>query len=300
MDFPADVDQWDYATIFELATGNEYEPERYDFKEILNPTKGSADYAGTHAKNISKAVCSMANGNGGYIIFGVKDPKKHAALPAEQRIVGIPRSSETLKEFGNKITDIQPNVHCIPRRRLIDLPNDGTKGIFVVHVPTSPRRPHMVEPEGIFYIRGSGGSAEPMRYYGVRDQMLYTEGRLQKIRLLRLKIEQLRKQVNKSYNGYEWEKELAQSRRYDTNSFETLLADVCDLIPAETGLLNKLLELARTANDLNIIIDSNTKFSNYHNRNTAEGERGNALAKLTGECEAELAKLFGPLNMNTV
>src|SRR5258706_292810 len=85
--------------------------------------------------------------------------------------------------------------------------------------------------------------ATAMRYYGVRDQMLYTEGRLQKIRLLRLKLEQFRKQVNKPYNGYEWENELAQSTRYDTGAFETLLADVCDLIPAETGLLNKLLEL---------------------------------------------------------
>lgn len=300
MDLPADLDQWDYATIFELATGNEYEPEPYDFKEVLNVTKGSADNAGTYARVISRTVCSMANGNGGYIIFGVKDPKKNPALTVEQRIVGIPRSSETLKEFGDKITDIQPNVHCIPRRRLIDLPNDGTRGIFVVYVPTSPRRPHMIEPEGVFYIRGSGGSADAMRYYGVRDQMLYTEGRLQKIRLLRLKLEQFRKQVNKPYNGYEWEKELAQSTRYDTGAFETLLADVCDLIPAETGLLNKLLELARAANDLNIIIDPNTKFSNYHVRNTAEGERGNALAKLIGECESELAKLFGPLNASRV
>jgi predicted HTH transcriptional regulator len=117
MDLPPDLDQWDYSTIFDLATGDEYEPERYDFKEMLNVTKGSADYAGTHAKNISKTVCSMANGNGGYIIFGVKDPKKYPALSAEQRIVGIPRSSEILKEFGDKITDIQPNVHCNPRRQ---------------------------------------------------------------------------------------------------------------------------------------------------------------------------------------
>jgi hypothetical protein len=75
---------------------------------------------------------------------------------------------------------------------------------------------------------------------------------------------------------------------------------VCDLIPAETDLLNKLLELARTANDLNIIIDPNTKFSNYHNRQVAEGERGNALGKLIGECESELVKEFGLLNTNKV
>src|SRR5260221_5232204 len=164
-------------------------------------------------------------------------------------------------------------------RRLLASPMDADSrspsvprvAVLLRRTETKYRDSLMIEPEGVFYIRGSGGSADAMRYYGVRDQMLYTEGRLQKIRLLRLKLEQFRKQINKPYNGYEWEKELTQSTRYDTGAFETLLADVCDLIPAETGLLNKLLELARAANDLNIIIDPNTKFSNYHSRNTAEG-----------------------------
>lgn len=294
MDLPADLDQWDYATIFELATGNEYEPERFDFKEVLNPTKGGTDNSGSYPKAISRTVCSMANGNGGYIIFGVIDPKKKPGLTVAQRIVGIPRSGEALKEFGDKITDIQPNVHCVPRRRLIDTPTDQTRGIFVVYVPTSPRRPHMVEPEGIFYIRGSGGSAEPMRYYGVRDQMLYTEGRLQKVRLLRLKIEQFKKQIGAPM-GLQWEQELAQQVRYDTSGFDALLGDVCELIPAETGLLNKLLELSRTANELNVIMDPNTKFSNYYNRSSAQGEKSNQLGRLIGDCENELTRLFGPL-----
>lgn len=297
MDLPTDLDQWDYTTIFDLATGDEYEPERYDFKEVLTATKGTAEYAGTHAKNISKTVCSMANGNGGYIIFGVIDPKKHPELSAEQRIAGIPRSSEILKEFGNKIISIQPNVHCIPRRRLIELPSDETRGIFVVSVPTSPRRPHMVEPDGIFYIRGSGGSAEAMKYYGVRDQMLYTEGRLQKIRLLRLMIEQFKK-LHGTPMGSQWVEELAQMQRYDTSTFEALLADICDLIPAQTDLLNKLLELSRTANDLNIIKNPHAAFSSHYNRTSAMVDKSNLLGKLCGECENELTKLFGPLNVN--
>ena len=46
--------------------------------------------------SIRKAACSMANADGGYIISGVKDPKKHPLLTPDQRIIGIPKSSEYL------------------------------------------------------------------------------------------------------------------------------------------------------------------------------------------------------------
>jgi hypothetical protein len=117
------------------------------------------------------------------------------------------------------------------------------------------------------------------------------------MRLLRLKMEQFRKQINAPM-GSQWIQELAQHAQYDTSGFEALLADICDLIPAQTDLLNKLLELSRTANDLNIIILYPDTFSSYYNRSSAQGEKGNLLGKLIGECEDELAKEFGPLNIN--
>ncbi len=46
---------------------------------------------------------------------------------------------------------------------------------------------------GTFYKRADTGSTEPMNWHEVRDQMLYTEGRLQQVRLLRLKIAQIKK-----------------------------------------------------------------------------------------------------------
>ena len=291
MNFPADINQWDYSTISRLVTQRDAEPGLYDFKEVLSGT-GADESRKKLNDSIRKTVCSMANADGGYIIFGVKDPKKEPNLTPEERMGGIPKSSEYLKEFGDKISSIQRNVPCVYLDRLIDIPRSDTNGIFVVHVPFSPLRPHMIE--GTYYKRVGTGSAEPMDWYEVRDQMLYTEGRLQKMRLLRLKIKQFRKQIDEPL-GYEWEKELAQNTRYDTSAFEALLADVCDLIPAQTDLLNKLLELSRTANDLNTIKDLNERFSSYHNRVTAQGTKGNLLARLCGECEHELAKLFGPI-----
>jgi len=42
--------------------------------------------------------------------------------------------------------------------------------------------------ENLFYRRGDGGSAEPMRYFEVRDQMMLTQDRHQRVVLLRLEI----------------------------------------------------------------------------------------------------------------
>lgn len=127
----------------------------------------------------------------------------------------------------------------------------------------------------IFYKRVSTGSAETMEWHEVRDQMLYTEGRLQKVRLLRLKVAQIKTlRESKLAPGYQWDRTIAQSSRYDTSSFEVVLADVCDLLPAD--LLKDLLDLSRTANGFNTVMDPNTPFTG-NDRSTAEAEKSNLL-----------------------
>ena len=98
---------------------------------------------------------------------------------------------EYVKEFGDKISSIHRKIHCNYPNRLIDLSYNNERGIFIFHIPLSPLRPHMFN--GTFYKRADTGSTEPMNWHEVRDQMLYTEGRLQQVRLLRLKIAQIKK-----------------------------------------------------------------------------------------------------------
>jgi len=93
MNFSADINQWDYNTIYRLVTQRDAEPGVYDFKEVLHATLGNNKSKKDHNDSIRRTVCSMANADGGYVIFGVKDAKKHPDLTAEQRIVGIPKSS---------------------------------------------------------------------------------------------------------------------------------------------------------------------------------------------------------------
>ena len=82
MTFSADINQWDYSTIYRLVTQRDAEPGIYDFKGVLN-ARGTAESRSEFNDSIRKTVCSMANADGGYIIFGVRDPKKHPDLVVE-------------------------------------------------------------------------------------------------------------------------------------------------------------------------------------------------------------------------
>src|SRR5258708_4961422 len=178
------------------------------------------------------------------------------------------------------------------------------KGIFVVHVPLSPRRPHMIEGEGRFLIRSPGGSADPMPYYQVRDQMLYTEGRLQKVRLLRLIIKQYLEQRQMLLNqGDNMDFSLL---RFDTGAFNGILADVCELMPSSAhNLIEELLKIPFTANLVNETLSRGSYQGMQLYAPDAPDPRQqrratmklnlNALEEVCTMCEQKLSRIFGSL-----
>ncbi len=177
MALPTDLGAWTYETVAEVVNGNDYEPGRFDFKEVLNATR-KEDRA-KHNANICKEAAAMANTIGGFLIFGVKDAKA-LTTPDENPIVGIPVSGEHRKEFGEKLGAIQPVPRFETVPQAIRLPDDPDRGIFVVQIPQSPLRPHMLD--HMFYGRGDGGTATPLNYYQVRELMLTTQERLNRFR----------------------------------------------------------------------------------------------------------------------
>ncbi len=164
-DLPSRLEDWTYSTVENLVKKYEFEPGTFDYKQVLNPTGANQN---DYVKSIGSTVCSMANTDGGFILFGVQDRKVPVAAP-EHRIVGIPVGGDLLKEFGNKIENIQPEVYFEAVPQVLKRPDDPSKGVFVIRVPKSPRRPHMLLTTGVYYRRGDGGSAVAMTHYEVRD-----------------------------------------------------------------------------------------------------------------------------------
>ncbi len=124
-DLPTHLKDWTYETVEHLVQTHDFEPDVFDYKDVLNPTtESSSEYKEKHRDSIRRTVCSMANTSGGFIIFGVKDRQNTKETDTiADRIIGIPPSGELLKDFGSKIAVLQPDVHCEPIPQAIDVPH---------------------------------------------------------------------------------------------------------------------------------------------------------------------------------
>jgi hypothetical protein len=301
---PPDLEDWTLDTIKYLVNHHAYEPGRFDFKETLNSKRD-------HEWNvkIAKAVCSMANADGGFLIFGVRDRMTSGPENPEARIVGIPTGPDLGKEFGQKIATIRPEVHFDPVPHPIPIDGRTTHGVFVVHIPMSARRPHMDSSKGVFYIRGDGGSARTMDYYEVRDQMLRTEELVQQVSLVRMKLAQwmdhcqvlmdLDAEGLRSFYG-----------RFDTEAFDMLLSTVCVVLPSDRELLLDLLRVSSKAQEQNQRLNR-WHFPDVHAHRlqsaTPEADawreevaaEASSLWYMCYACENRLERIFGPLSGKT-
>jgi hypothetical protein len=281
VEIPERVDEWTLDTVKEVVRKHEFEPGRFDYKAYLQPATRTSDP--DHIPSIRRTVCSMANAGGGYILFGILDRSIKVRSP-DERIVGFPLGKDLLKQFGEKIQAIQPDVYFEASPAPIKL-SDPAKGIFVVHIPTSLRRPHMVESTGAFYRRGQGGHAVQMGFYEVRDQMLYTEELRRKVTLLRLVIAQYLAQMEKMrYVAHNQGKV-----RFDTRPFATILVDASIFFPPSDDLLKDLLDIPIVADNLQEIVESKGAYQASASIEYAE------LSNLCNKCEHRFNELFGLL-----
>jgi hypothetical protein len=84
---PQSLAEWDNATLERVVQLHEFEPGLFDYKAVLSPTRelGSEKLL----ESIRKTACSMANTDGGFILFGIQDRGVDVQTPLA-RIVGIP------------------------------------------------------------------------------------------------------------------------------------------------------------------------------------------------------------------
>jgi hypothetical protein len=299
MELPQQLDDWTFETIVEIVRTAAFEPGRFDFKEVLRPEREEEKHFN---EKICRTVGSMANSEEGYVLFGVKDRAQPVAT-SEDRIVGIPLHAELRKEFGDKLSMLRPEVSWDAIPAPLPLPHDGTRGVFVVRIPLSQRRPHMLWPTGVFYRRGDGGAAVIMDVYEVRDQMLLTEERLRKVTLLRLELAQYRQLVARltALNL-----DVAESPlRFDSGAFKPILADICSLLPANDPLLSDLLQVPADAQAVNETLGFGTRTPRFLTgwptgelrtkiRDIVQSHLS-TLDERCGRCEESLASLFGSM-----
>ncbi len=313
MQFPPTLDDWTYETVVEVVRTYEFEPAYFDFKAFLDPVakmdRGAKD---KHNGRIRDAVCAMANTDGGYLLFGVKDREQQVANPVD-RIIGLPLGDDLLLKFGHKLSGIdRPITNFLTTNQPIRLPDNADRGIFVVYIPQSTSRPHMVREKGIFYRREANGSNQPMDFQQVRDLMMVTTDRLQRAVFLADQLrgyQRLAIAITNPSPLPEFDNQLQQevaegmahAYRFRTMRVQLLLPDVLSL-PMDSSLGVDLLHLAGMALEYNDYLDVYQRSGLDFNAMTPaqraqhmEGPKSKArdIARLSARCVEGLKQLVG-------
>ena len=99
MAIPQQLDEWNYDIIQDYVEKGYLETNSFEFKASIK-SRNPTDNMG-----IVETTCAFANTEGGFIIFGVEDIRKSD----KDRIIGV-RNSDLAKEFGDRISGINPTV----------------------------------------------------------------------------------------------------------------------------------------------------------------------------------------------
>ncbi len=280
-DFPPPLEEWTLETVRRVVAEHQHEPDWLDYKEALVPHRAS-EKKDEHRDSIRRCACAMSNTNGGFIVFGVKDKGD-----AEDRLVGIDLTKDLRKQFGDLLDKIDPNIRGFDAKTIPFNTDKPGEGVWVVQLPVSPLRPHMLG--GKFYKRMAAGKCEAMSTHEVREQIILSQETIRRIVLLEANVrrmqtlaEEMREQEFKPHQC---------SIRYSAESTRLVLAGVADIIGAEgTG---KLLALLDSADGINRRLGWLQAASLNHQFDWAKESSG----LLRGELEvlARMAEEIAPL-----
>jgi hypothetical protein len=283
---------WNVETIRELIESHAYEPGWFDFKEVLTATKGDR---GKYREGLQKTIAAMANGEGGFIIFGVADPAKLTSASGRDQLVGIELNSRLQQEFGNIANAIDPPVRFSIIPRPIPLDTDPQRGILVVRILRSPLRPHYAV--GQFWRRGDGGQAAKMTYYEIRDQLLLSEERLRRVDTLRTLLEVFQFQLA----AIDPNRLHLLADRLNVALLNNLMPEVIGLMPKQSNADHLLIEVAGFAAQVNMVLDwAQTNMTVNHWSNRAYSEASNLLTESIEQVLEDLDGIFGPKSRPTM
>lgn len=151
-----------------LITPNQFETINQEFLEDLISFKTEEDIHLEYkegvisSQKIAKALSSLANTEGGNVIFGIKEEKNK---PVEITPISTPKTKEKIDQVAR--TGISPPLHI--RILPVDVNIESTEGqVFVVYVPKKYPFLHFAKKSHRFYKRSEANSIY-MEEYEIRE-----------------------------------------------------------------------------------------------------------------------------------
>ncbi len=155
-----------FQAIDELFANAQEETLHLEFKEL---SKTSGEFTKQDRTFVAKALCGLANAEGGVLLLGIKTRKDNGLDVA---VDAVPISN--LDGFRNVLTSALPQMINPEHSGIEVLPllmENGSAGVVAIHVPRSEIRPHMSMKDHLFYRRGSDRTSM-MEHREIRDMML--------------------------------------------------------------------------------------------------------------------------------
>ena len=234
---PTTLAGWTYDVIVGLLEAHVYEDIRFDWKagvpRSADPLKDA----------LIKNAVGMANGTGGFLVFGVADDR---GKTARSRVVGVPAEQEVQKQVGELLRLADPNVPFWVGQPPVAIPRKRGRVGAVVEVLTGSA-PHAFK--GTFYKRTLRGS-DTMSTAEVRDLFIRKEERLARIRLLLLEVTSVRETLTLA-NMSTSVPAAVRIRRIDTRMLAELQAELHPVLAAHPDLVAKLTRLRSFAEAFN-------------------------------------------------
>ena len=154
------------ALINELCSEEAEETLHLEFKTLGGTSGGLVNKYDRQL--LGKAICGLANAEGGFIFIGVASGRKDGLDFAKE-----PKPMAGVVRLRNRIAAWLPEAlsPTHPGLTAHAIPSAGETGFIAIEVPSSDRRPHMSNSLHQYFRRGSGGTVV-MEHGEVRDLFL--------------------------------------------------------------------------------------------------------------------------------
>jgi len=149
------LSEWSEEWIKKILDNDQGEELFFDFKDGINSQDPKNNY------NIRKAVSSLANTLGGFIIFGIKDK---AGVSGWARLSGIADTTNFSKELTNKISGgkVIPHIFFDGPKIIPIQYNNDSYNVLVIKISSSELKPHAIvsDSDGLlqFWMRGNSSA----------------------------------------------------------------------------------------------------------------------------------------------
>jgi len=161
MVFAKTVAELTFEDIQALVNNEEPESVTLEYKREIDASPGGK-------KELAKDVSAMANSQGGLLVIGLDEEQHRPKMPNTfvGRMLVNHKVEEWLDQVLNSNIQQRTNVHIRP----IAVPDRPDECVVVIHVPPSPRVPHMVTANGDNrYYKRHNFQTLPAEEYEVRD-----------------------------------------------------------------------------------------------------------------------------------